>query len=151
MKARHSVSWKKHRDGPSSYSSIIMALKDLTIISAPLLALSEREVIVVALLLLHGLLWLLKHGISLRLALLWNTVGDLVRLEHTVNLPNVDVSEPSAIVVAAPDVEEYLKALACLDGALCDLVVSEDAEADVAWVIAIVCREDELLRRPLLS
>ena len=128
-----------------------MALKDLTIISAPLLALSEREVIVVALLLLNGLRWLLKPCISLRLAILLNACGSLVRLEHTVNLPNVDVSEPSAIVVAAPDVEEYLKALACLNGARCDLVVPEDAEADVAWVIAIVCREDELLRRPLLS
>ena len=128
-----------------------MALKDLTIISAPILALSEREVIVVALLLLHGLRWLLKPGISLLLALLWNSGGNLVRLEHTVNLPNVDVSEPPAIVVAAPDVEEHLKALACLYGALCDLVVPENAEADVAWVIAIVGREDELLRRPLLS
>ena len=128
-----------------------MALKDLTIISAPLLALSEREVIVVALLLLNGLRWLLKPGISLRLAILWNACGSLVRLEHTVNLPNVDVSEPSAIIVAAPDVEEYLNALACLNGALCDLVVPEDAEADVAWIIAIVCREYELLRCPLLS
>ena len=128
-----------------------MALKHLTIISAPLLALSEREVIVVALLLLHGLRWLLKPGISLRLALLWNDWCNLIRLEHTVNLPNVEVGEPSAIVVAAPDVEEHLKALSCINGALCDLVVSEDAEADVAWVIAIVCREDELLRRPLLS
>ena len=128
-----------------------MALKDLTIISAPILALSEREVIVVALLLLHGLRWLLKPGISLRLALIWNSWGNLVRLEHTVNLPNVDVGEPPAIIVAAPDVEEHLNALACIYGALCYLVVSEDAEADVAWVIAIVCREDELLRRPLLS
>lgn len=128
-----------------------MALKDFTIISAPLLALSEREVIVVALLLLHGLRVLLKPGISLRLAIILNAGGNLIRLEHTVNLPNVDVSEPSAIVVAASDVEEYLKDLACLNGALCDLVVPEDAEADVAWIIAIVCREDELLRRPLLS
>ena len=104
-----------------------MALKDLTIISAPILALSEREVIVVALLLLNWLCWLLKPGISLRLALLWNAGGSLIRLEHTVNLPNVDVCEPSAIIVAAPDVEEYLKALACLDGALCDLVVPKDA------------------------
>ena len=128
-----------------------MALKDLTIISAPILALSEREVIVVSLLLLHGLRWLLKPGISLRLAIILNACGSIVRLEHTVNLPNVDVSEPSAIIVAAPDVEEHLNALACIYGALCDLVVSEDAEADVAWVIAIVCREDELLRRPLLS
>lgn len=128
-----------------------MALKDLTIISAPLLALSEREVIVVVLLMLHGLRWLLKPGIYLRLAIIWNAWGSIVRLEHTVNLPNVDVSEPSAIVVAAPDVEEYLKALTFLNGALCDLVVPEDAEADVAWIIAIVCREDELLRRPLLS
>ena len=128
-----------------------MALKDLIIISAPLLALSEREVVVVDLLLLHGLRGLLKPGISLRRAILWNAWGNIVRLEHTVNLPNVDVSEPSAIIVAAPDVEEYLNALSCLNGALCDLVVPEDAEADVAWVIAIVCREDELLRRPLLS
>ena len=128
-----------------------MALKDLTIISAPLLALSEREVIVVALLLLHGLRWLLKPGISLQLAIILNACGSIVRLEHTVNLPNVDVSEPSAIIVAAPDVEEHLKALSFLYGALCDLVVPEDAEADVAWIIAIVCREDELLRRPLLS
>lgn len=128
-----------------------MALKDLTIISAPLLALSEREVIVVALLLLHWLRLLLKPGISLRLAIIWNAWGSIVRLEHTVNLPNVEVCEPSAIVVAASDVEEYLKVLACLDGALCDLVVPKDAEADVAWVIAIVGREDELLRRPLLS
>ena len=128
-----------------------MALKDLTIISAPLLALSEREVIVVALLLLHGLRWLLKPGISLRRAIIWNAWGNIVRLEHTVNLPNVDVSEPSAIIVAAPYVEEHLKALSCLNGALCDLVVSEDAEADIAWIIAIIGREDELLRRPLLS
>lgn len=71
---------EKHRGGPSVYSSIIWQLKDLIIISAPLLALSEREVVVSTLLLLRGLCWLLKPGATLRLAILWDTRGDLARL-----------------------------------------------------------------------